>query len=213
MFPAPRVYLITDRKALPGRALLGTVAAALAGTPRGPDGRSPVAVQLREKDLPAAGLLALAQELRKVTTAAGAALFISDRIDVALACDADGVHLPGGGLPPEEARRLAPGLAIAASTHSPVEVSVARSADFVVFGPVFATPSKATFGPAQGLAALAAAVGAVSGTVPVLALGGVEPANAADCRAAGAAGVACIRAVLCAPDPAAQIAMFLRCFL
>lgn len=213
MFPAPRVYLITDRRAPLERPLTEVVAAALAGAPRGADGRSPVAVQLREKDMSGADLLELAKRLRAITAAARAPLFINDRVDVALACDADGVHLPSGGLLPADVRRVAPHLAIAASTHSSAEISIAREADFVVFGPVFATPSKARFGPPKGLGALVEAVERAGPTLPVLALGGVDLANVAECRASGAAGIACIRSVLCASDPAQQIAMFLRCFV
>lgn len=87
----PRLYLITDRHATGGRPLRDVVAAALHGA--GP-AASQVAVQLREKDLPARALVELARELRAITTAAGAGLFINDRVDVALAVNADGVHLP-----------------------------------------------------------------------------------------------------------------------
>jgi thiamine-phosphate pyrophosphorylase len=210
---APRLYLITDRRATGGRPLGAVVAAALAGAERFrlPDGRLPVAVQLREKDLPARELLALAGVLRAVTAAARAELFVNDRLDVAVACRADGVHVPASGLPPEEARRLAPRLRVAVSTHDPAEVARARAAgaDFAVFGPVFETPSKRAFGPARGLEALRAA--AARG-LPVLALGGVTPERADTCRAAGASGVSCIRAVLGAPDPGAVTAAFLARF-
>jgi len=211
----PTLYIVTDRRAAGGRALPDIVAAALTG---GPPGR--VAVQLREKDLGARELLELAQALRAVT-AAGAArngvpaarLFINDRIDVALACGADGVHLPANSLPLAELRSRARPLALAASAHDANQVAAARAAgaDFVVFGPVFDTPAKRRFGPPRGLAALAQAARA-AGAVPVLAIGGVTVENGPLCLAAGARGVACIRAVMSATDAAAVVRAFFAGF-
>jgi thiamine-phosphate pyrophosphorylase len=117
---------------------------------------------------------------------------------------ADGVHLGGGSLPVDVARRLlGPASMIGVSTHAAGEVAAAAraGADYVVFGPVWATPSKAAFGPPQGTARLADAVRAAA--LPVLAIGGVGTAEAAAARAAGAAGVAVIRGILGAADPAA----------
>jgi len=203
-FTAPRLYLITDRRATAGRPLLEVVRAALAGAPGGG-----VAVQLREKDLGARALLALARELRDVTRDAGAALFVNDRVDVALAVGADGVHLGGGSLGPTEVARFAPGLPVAVSTHGRAEVeAAARAANvaFAVFGPIWDTPSKLPYGPPLGLEALR---GAVRFGLPLLALGGVTAARAGACLATGAAGIACIRAVLEAPDPAYVVRSFL----
>jgi thiamine-phosphate pyrophosphorylase len=201
----PRLYLVTDRRATAGRALVDVVRAALAGAPPGA-----VAVSLRERDLEGRALVALARQLRDVTRAAGAALFVNDRVDVALAVAADGVHLGGRALTPADVARVAPTLAVAMSTHGPAEVEVAARAEnvrFAVFGPVWDTPSKRAFGAPVGLEALraAAAVG-----LPLLALGGVTPERAPAARAAGAAGVACIRAVLEASDPAAAVRDLLR---
>lgn len=188
----PRLVLVTDRRAARDGALVPAVRAALdAGLP---------AVQLREKDLAGRALFALAEELRAATAATGALLLVNDRVDVALAVGADGVHLPGGGLPVDVARRLLPaGALVGVSTHAPGE---AAGADYAFFGPVWATPSKAAFGPPQGTDALRAAVGA-AGDVPVLAIGGVTAARVAEARAAGAAGVAVVAAILGAGDPAA----------
>jgi thiamine-phosphate pyrophosphorylase len=196
----PRLYLITDRCATAGRPLIDVVRAALAGASRGA-----LAVQLREKDLEARALLALARELRAVTREAGAALFVNDRFDVALAAEADGVHLGGRSLAPADVARLAPGLPIAVSAHTRAEVERARACPavrFAVFGPVWDTPSKRPYGPPLGLEALRAAAGV---GLPLLALGGVTPDRAPSCRAAGAVGVACIRAVLEARDPGAIV--------
>ena len=181
---------MTDRKATGARDLVDVVAAAVdAGLP---------AVQLREKDLSGRALFVLAERLRVVTARAGALLLVNERVDVAIAAGADGVHLGGGSMPVHVARRLLPAHAIVGvSTHSAAEVAAA-TADFAFFGPVYATPSKAS---AQGVAPLRAAV--VVGRIPVLAIGGVTVERVAEVRRAGAAGVAVIRAILAAPDPAA----------
>src|SRR5437899_11785490 len=182
----PRLILVTDRRATE-RDLATVVEAALdAGLP---------AVQLREKDLPGRPLLALAERLRAATARTGALLFVNDRLDVALAAGADGVQLGMGSVPVDVARRLLPaGTLIGVSTHAPGEAPV--GADFALFGPVWATPSKAG---AQGEDRLREAVRAAA--IPVLATGGVTAERIAAARAAGAAGVAVIRAILAAPDP------------
>jgi thiamine-phosphate pyrophosphorylase len=193
------VYLVTDRAQTNGRPLLDVVGAAL----RGGIG----AVQLRERGLETRALLALATALRAATRAAGAALLINDRIDVALACDADGVHLPGHSFTVPEARvLLGPRRLIGISTHHPdaVAAAAAAGADFAVFGPIFATPSKAAYGAPLGVDALAAARAA--SPLPLFAIGGVDATNAAAVRAAGADGIAVIRAVLAADDPLAAAA-------
>src|SRR5262245_46447926 len=190
-----RVYLVTDREQTNGRPLLEVIGAAL----RGGVG----AVQLRERGLETRALLELATALRQATRAAGAALLINDRVDVALACEADGLHLPGHSFAVAEARTLlGPRRLIGISTHHPDEVAAAAAAgaDFAGFGPGFATPSKAGYGPPLGLDALARARAAAA--LPLFAIGGVDASNAAAVRAAGADGVAVIRAVLAADDPA-----------
>jgi thiamine-phosphate pyrophosphorylase len=186
---APRLYIITDRQATGGRALVDVVAAALAGA----RGRRDVAVQVREKDLGGRALLELTRALRAVTAAAGAQLFVNDRVDVALAAGADGVHLGGSSLSIADVRAVAPQLRVAVSTHTRDEVAAAAQAraDFVVFGPVFATPSKPNF--VVGLAQLAQVVAL---GIPVVALGGIDEKNAHSCTIVGASGVACIRSVM-----------------
>jgi thiamine-phosphate pyrophosphorylase len=211
-FVAPAVYLITDRRATGGRPLTAVVAAALRGAARfrRPDGGLPLAVSLREKDLPTSELMALARELVELTGRAGAELYINGRLDVALTIGAAGIHLPGDGFVPEEVRALAPGLRVGVSTHTLGEVqAAARSgANFVVFGPIFSTPSKAGIIAPRGLDGLAAAV-AETPALPVLALGGITSENAELCRKAGARGLACIRAIMRAPDPEFETAAFL----
>jgi thiamine-phosphate pyrophosphorylase len=205
MAPAPRLYLITDRTATGGRPLVDVVAAALEGA----RGRAhEVAVQLREKDLGGRALLDLARALRAVTAAAGVQLYINDRVDVALAVGADGVHLGGRSLAPADVRAVAPRLRIGVSTHSraEVEAALAARADFAVFGPVFATPSKpgchTGLGPLKEVSAMA---------LPVVALGGVDVNNARSCIVAGAVGVACIRSVMAATKLPETVSSLLAC--
>ncbi len=204
-----RLYLVTDRKAAEaaGRTLQAVLGAALArAAARG----ARVGVQLREKDLDGGPLFALAREVRALTREHGARLLVNDRLDVALAVEADGVHLPARGLPPGAARTLlaATGL-IGVSTHSAAEAAAARGrgADFVVLGPVYDPASKPSAGPPLGVAALGGAAGEAS--LPVLALGGLTPARVPDVVRAGAHGVACIGAVMSARDPGAAVDRFL----
>lgn len=190
-----QLHLVTDRKRA-GGALVERVEAALRG---GVD-----AVQLREKDLPARVLQQLAHELLRLCRRHGARLLINDRIDVALAVDADGVHLPATSFRVAEARALlGTDRLIGVSTHDPDEVAAAarEGADYAVFGPVFETPSKAAFGPPQGVDRLRRAVAAAA--IPVLAIGGITPARVREVRDSGAAGVAAISSILAAADPAA----------
>ena len=196
------IYLITDRtQVAAGQTLLSATEAALRGGIR--------AVQLREKDLTAAELLPLALEMRSLTNDYAAQLLINDRIDVALACLADGVHLGGHSLPADVARiLLGPDRLIGVSTHSRGEIERAATlgADFATFGPVYSTPSKAAYGAPKGLDALHAACH--NPPLPVFALGGIKPHNQADVLMAGAAGIALISAILSAADPQIAAAKF-----
>jgi thiamine-phosphate pyrophosphorylase len=189
-----RLYIVTDRHEAAGRDLEEIVAAAA----RGGAG----AIQLREKDLSARDLYALGVRLQAALSPYGVPLLINDRLDVALALDAAGVHLAGHSLPTAVARRvLGAGKLLGVSTHSVEEARRAAEdgADFIVFGPVFTTPSKVAYGPPQGLQLLTTVVRAVR--IPVLAIGGIDHTNLPQVVQAGAYGVAMIRAVLAAPDP------------
>jgi thiamine-phosphate pyrophosphorylase len=203
----PRLYIITDRRATGGRPLAQVIAAALAGARGAEDA---VAVQLREKDLPAGQLFQLARELRVVTARAGVRFFVNDRIEVALAAHADGVHLGNGSLSIAQTKALAPRLSIAVSTHTRVEVEFAAKAgvDFVVFGPVFETPSKHGLLCPTGVDGLSTVCGL---GVPVVALGGIDTENASACLVAGAAGVACIRSVISTTNSAQRVGLLLAC--
>jgi thiamine-phosphate pyrophosphorylase len=190
------LYVVTDRQLTGGRPLLLVVEAALRGGAR--------AVQLREKDLPPRELYPLALEMRQLTQAYGARLLINDRADVALAVNADGVHLTTTSLPASIARQvLGPRRLIGVSTHTRAEAQAAveEGADFVVFGPVFFTPSKAPFGQPVGLDALRAVRAVVKS--PILAIGGIKPTNLDQVLAAGADGIAVISAIISADDPTA----------
>jgi len=189
-----RVYLITDRRQAPGGDILKAVAGALEGGIR--------AVQLREKDLPAKDLYRLAGQMRELTARYGARLFLNDRVDVAMAVGADGVHLGGSSIPASVARRLLGGGAlIGCSTHNARELKEAaeQGADFATFGPVYPTPSKAAYGPPVGVTALAEACRET--IIPVFALGGVKKENAGEAIGAGAFGIALISGVVAAADP------------
>jgi thiamine-phosphate pyrophosphorylase len=179
-------------------------------------------IQLREKDLPAHELLALAGfavgEAARFTSPArenspnNARILINDRLDIALAADAAGVHLGEQSLPVATVNAartngvIPKNFLIGVSCHS---VEAARSAerdgaDYVFFGPVFATPSKVGLGDPQGISRLAEVSSKLR--IPVLAIGGVNEENAADCFAAGAAGIAAIRMFQETTDLAALVA-------
>ncbi|MFI5326792.1 MAG: thiamine phosphate synthase [Candidatus Rokuibacteriota bacterium] len=195
------LYLITDRAAAP-RPPADVVEECLAAGLR--------AVQLREKDLEARDLLALADTLREATRRHGARLIVNDRADVALAASADGVQRTHASLPVSALREITPpGFLVGASVHSEAEAreAAAQGTDFIVFGPVYDTASKRRYGPPQGLAALEAVTRAVDR--PVLAVGGLTPERVPEVLAAGAAGVAVIGAIYAAARPADAAKAFL----
>lgn len=189
------LYLISDRQALPkGQDLLTTVEQALQG---GVD-----AVQLRDKDLSDDERLVLARQLRALTRRYRARLLINGSVDIALAAEADGVHLGASSQPVAEARRLlGPKRLIGYSAHSLEELAMVaeQGADIATFSPIFFTLSKAAYGPPQGLERLAAACSA--SPIPVFALGGITPSRMAAIRQAGAQGVAVISAILASSEP------------
>lgn len=155
-------------------------------------------IQIREKDLDSRSLIELTRLAVAVTRSTPTRIFVNDRLDVALAAGAAGVHLGEQSLPLErvsEWRRSAggPDFQVGVSCHSLESAQAAErgGANFTFFGPVYATPSKASFGPPQGLERLREVSGAVA--IPVLAIGGINAENARACLDAGAAGVAAIR--------------------
>ncbi len=159
-------------------------------------GSARVMFQLREKGLQASRLLDLASAIRPVLEGCGSLLLVNERSDIALASRADGVHLTEASCPAVSIRRAFPGMLAGQSVHSAgAAVDAAKSGvDYLLFGPVFATPSKEAFGPPQGLHALELACRAVR--IPVFAVGGITPERAFACIESGAWGVAAIKPFL-----------------
>lgn len=191
------LYLISDGSQ-PGPQLCAALHRAL---PAAPPGR--VAVQLRAKALPAREQYALALDMQRVCRAHATPLLINDRIDLALAIGADGVHLPESSLPLTAARRLlGPRAWIGVSCHDApgLAAAVSGGASFACLSPVFESPGK---GAPLGLPRFAELT--AQAALPVLALGGVQPRHALSLRAAGAAGLAVVSAVFGADDPGAAV--------
>ncbi len=192
--PLPCLALITDRGVCGGTERLEwAVEAAVAGGVQ--------LVQLREKELAGGPLFALAERLRRVTQGK-ALLFVNERVDVALACEADGVHLGEEALSVAQARRAARGrpLLMGRSVHHAAGALEAAEAgaDLLLVGPVYDTASHPGMAPA-GVGLVAEVAQSVQ--VPVVGVGGITPDNAEEVMAAGAAGVAVIRGILAAPSP------------
>ena len=207
-----KLYLITDRRVVKNGDLISACGESLAAARQiSPPGT--VALQLREKDLSARELYNLALSLREICTRHDAPFFVNDRLDIAIAANADGVHLPFDSIGVSMARKLLPAdRLVGVSTHSPPDLANAagEGADFAVFGPVFDPISKPATHPAWGAIGLAAACRA-SCTLPVFALGGITPDRINEILAISnpPAGVATIGAILAADSPAASIASML----
>lgn len=182
-----QLYYITDRSQLGSRSLDSAIAAAVSA---GVDW-----VQIREKDLAVGELLTTTQAaVKHARHAARTRIVVNDRLDVALAGAAHGVHLGRRSMPPEVVRRLTPPeFVVGVSCHSLEEAAAAEAAgaDYILLGPIFPTPSKLQYGPPLGLGTLGEVAARVS--IPVLALGGITPERAPECSQHGAAGIAGIR--------------------
>ncbi len=157
--------------------------------------------QVRAKDLTTRELVALTTAVRDAVRPYGARLLVNDRLDVALAAGADGVHLGADDLAVADARRIAPGLLVGATCRSRADVVAAAEAgaDYAGFGPLLATTSKPGLPAPLGIDAVREA----AGVLPLVAIGGLDPASAAQARAAGAHGVAVIGAIWRRSDPVA----------
>lgn len=183
--------LVTDRHQTSGRPLVSLLREALGAGVR--------AVQLRERDLEPRPLLALAEEVLRLTRERGARLLVNDRVDLAMAIGADGVHLRSDSLPGAVTRRLlGPDRVIGISAHSVDDVVSAESegADFVVLGPIYETASKRAYGAPLGLRPIEEA--ARRCRIPVFAIGGITAARVSEVRRAGAFGVAVVSSILSA---------------
>jgi len=187
------LYLVTSQALSEGRSTLDIVRQALvAGV---------TLIQLREKDLPLHDYLELAHAVRALTKPYGCLLIINDRIDVALAADADGVHLGLEDLPIDAARSIAPDLIIGASSHNIEEAKAAEAAgaSYVNIGPIYPTQTKnwteAYLG-IEGLARIAPEV-----RIPFTVMGGIKRTHIPELRAAGASTIALVTAVTAAPNP------------
>ena len=197
--PLPCVMLVTDRTVCGGtEPLVHAVEEAVVGGVN--------VVQLREKDMPAGEFLALAQRLRSITDGK-ALLLINNRVDVALACDADGGHLVADSLPVAAVRELLAGrdMLVGRSVHSVTGLD-ATGLDYIIAGPVYTTATH----PGMEPAGAELIVGVVSAAgIPVVAIGGITAERVSEAMAAGASGVAVIREVLESPEPG-QAAQQLR---
>ena len=188
------LYVITDQGFAKDRDQLELIAAAIRG--------GVTAVQLRDKEMPTRDLYAFGLRLRALTRRSGVALICNDRVDLAIAIDADGVHLGQDDLPPRVARDLlGPERLIGVSTGNPTEFELYRrvSADYFGVGPFAPTGSKSDAGVAIGASGIEA-VRALT-DLPIVAIGGIEASNAALAIAAGATGVSVISAIVGADDP------------
>lgn len=197
----PSLYVVLDRAAAGGRELVDILDAALAGGSR--------LIQLREKEWPSGRVLPVAERLRARCAAAGATFIVNDRVDLAVAVGADGVHVGQEDLPARAARPLLrPGMILGVSTHSLAQARAAQAdgADYVAVGSMFPTRSKAEF-ELVGPDLLRKLRGEIR--VPLIGIGGITHANVAQVIEAGADGVAVISAVCAAENPRASAERFL----
>ena len=187
------LYVITDETIAGGRSHAEIAQLAVLG--------GAGIIQLRDKGRSCAELAAVGREIAAITRKAGAVFIVNDRLDVAMTCGADGVHLGQGDLRVDTARQLAPPgfiIGVSVGTAEEAEEAEREGADYVALSPTFSTASKDNAGPGQGLDRLREIRCAVS--IPVIAIGGITPQNAGDVIAAGADGIAVISAVVANPD-------------
>ncbi len=187
----PRLYLVTDRGLTCGRDLEWVVEAAVRG--------GVTAVQLREKTCGTREFLEAARRLQPVLAAHAVRLIINDRVDIALAVGADGVHLGQSDMDYAAARRLMGPEAVIGISVETMDQALATEADYLGVGPIFPTPTKPDAAPAWGLDALRCLRAASK--QPLVAIGGICLANARAVMEAGADGIAVVSAICAAADP------------
>lgn len=192
-----RLYAILDPEQCRGRSWQSVLDLLL--------GAGVSVLQLRAKQLPARDFLAIARRARAQTRARGCALIVNDRADIALAVDADGVHLGQEDLPLAAARRIMGGKLVGISTHDARQARAAEAggADYIGFGPVFETATKRTGYPARGLEMLREIRREIQ--IPIVAIGGINEENAAAVWQAGADAAAMISELLQAEDIAGKV--------
>ncbi|ACU89044.1 thiamine phosphate synthase [Desulfomicrobium baculatum] len=204
--PDLSLYLVTDRRLSLGRSTVDIVRAAVAG--------GVTCVQLREKECSTRQFVTEARAVRELLAGTGIPLIINDRLDVALAVGADGVHLGQTDMLIADARRLVGTdmlIGISAECVDDAVRAQAEGADYVGISPVFATPTKTDTAPALGLDGVALIRAAVS--LPLVGIGGIGPGNATEVIRAGCDGVAVVSAIISAPDPkraAAELKTIIR---
>jgi thiamine-phosphate pyrophosphorylase len=198
---ALRLYLVTDQSSLRGRTLADVVLAAVQGGVR--------CVQLREKALPTRDFVALALAIKDLLAPFGVPLIINDRLDVALACGAQGVHLGQSDIPVALARQLLPPevfIGLSVENLADVARAAGQPVDYLGISPVYATPTKTDTAAPWGLAGVRQ-VRALT-RLPLVAIGGIHQGNAAAVLQAGADGLAVVSAICFAPDPRAAARSF-----
>jgi thiamine-phosphate pyrophosphorylase len=197
----PPIYAILDPDHLKGRPADLVLQQLL-------DGGATI-LQLRVKSLPPSEFLALARAARAKTRAAGCRLIVNDRVDIALACDADGVHLGQEDLPLAPGRKLMGARIVGVSTHDLNQAMEAEQngADYIGFGPMFGTQTKDTGFTPRGIEMLMQVRGAVK--IPIVAIGGINEQNVQQIWAAGANSAAIISDILGSDDIAAKLSRLL----
>ena len=187
------LYVITDEELCPGRTHIQIAEAALAGGAK--------IIQIRDKHASDRKFYEVALRMRDMTERAGAMLFVNDRVDIAASIGADGVNIGQTDIPVDVARALlGDGVIIGVSTDTLEQAISARDdgADYIGFGPIFATTTKLDAGPVSGLDVLRKVCREIS--LPVVAIGGINLENIGSVAASGAACAAVVSAVVCAPD-------------
>jgi thiamine-phosphate pyrophosphorylase len=200
-----RLYLVTDQQALRGRKLTDVVMQAVQG--------GVTCVQLREKTANTRDFVALACALNDLLTPLGVPLVINDRIDVALACAAQGVHLGQSDMPVALARQLLPPqvfIGLSVETVDDVARAAGQAVDYLGVSPIYPTPTKTDTATPWGLAGLRQ-VRAMT-TLPLVAIGGIHLGNASEVLAAGADGLAVVSAICAADSPTAAAQSFQKLF-
>ena len=191
------LYVITNEELVPGRTHVQVAGAALEG--------GAFAVQLRDKHASDEHLIRVGREIRRLASAAGALFIVNERVEVALACDADGLHVGQQDRPACEARPLFPRKILGVSVATPEQAARARAdgADYLGVGPIFGTSTKPDAGSPVGTAQISIMKSAAGG-LPVVAIGGIHEGNIAEVAEAGADAAAVISAVVCAGNMASM---------